>query len=30
MADRPENVLFAPFGGQAPDPEMFLSSVLDG
>lgn len=30
MADGPENVLFAPFGGQAPDPELFLSSVLDG
>jgi len=25
-----ENVLFAPFGGRAPDPELFLSTVLDG
>ena len=23
-------VLFAPFGGVAPDPELFLASVLDG
>jgi integrase len=25
-----DNVLFAPFGGQAPDPDAFLSMVLDG
>ena len=27
---RDENVLFAPFGGQAPDPDAFLGTVLDG
>lgn len=25
-----ENVLFAPFGGNDPDPDAFLSTVLDG
>lgn len=30
MIEDSENVLFAPFGGAAPDPEMFLSAVLDG
>jgi hypothetical protein len=29
MADD-ENVIFAPFGGQAPDPDAFLGMVLDG
>ncbi len=30
MVDDSENVLFAPFGGAAPDPELFLAAVLDG
>ncbi|HOY81021.1 site-specific integrase [Leifsonia sp. H3M29-4] len=31
MVERDDNViLFAPFGGAAPDPELFLAGVLDG
>ncbi len=30
MAQDDENVLFVPFGGEAPDPESFLTLVLDG
>ncbi len=30
MVDDSGNVLFAPFGGTAPDPELFLAAVLDG
>lgn len=30
MVEDLDNVLLAPFGGAAPDPEMFLSAVLDG